>query len=333
MEQKDQNADELEFDKVEIDIEKLRQKRLMIATPMYGGNCTAQYVKSLISLNNFFHQYGLDYEWSSLNNESLITRARNYSVDIFLQSKCTHLMFIDADIEFNPQDVLFLLHLCDEDTNKDVVCGGYAKKNISFEKLKEAVDKGFGDKNPQELENFTGDFVFSPLKAGTINLKKPAEVREAGTGFMMIKRSVFEKFADAHPEFSYNPDHKRSKDFDGSRSITAFFLDPLSHNKYFIEAFKKIKNLVYKRSGNSDISDDVASVIKEYDKLINEDGKRHLSEDYFFAEEVRRLGFKVWLCPWFQINHVGTYKFIGSLLHLAAIGAHTSVDESKITKS
>ena len=69
-----------------------------------------------------------------LPNESLIARARNYCAHMFLQSDATHFMFIDADIEFDPLDVLSLMSLCDEGTDKDIVCGVYPKKHIAWDK-------------------------------------------------------------------------------------------------------------------------------------------------------------------------------------------------------
>ena len=54
---------------------------------------------------------------------------------MFLQSDCTHFMFIDADIEFDPMDVLSLMFLCDEESDKDIVCGVYPKKHVAWDKV------------------------------------------------------------------------------------------------------------------------------------------------------------------------------------------------------
>lgn len=101
--------------KLEIDLDVLKSKKLMVATPMYGGQCTARYMSSCVSLYTELLKFGIPFEKYALENESLITRARNYCVDAFLKTDCTHLMFIDSDIEFNPMDVLMLLSLSSND--------------------------------------------------------------------------------------------------------------------------------------------------------------------------------------------------------------------------
>jgi hypothetical protein len=75
-------------------------------------------------------KYGIETKFSFLFNESLITRARNYLVDEFLRSGYTHMMFIDSDIHFNPQDIIALLAL-----DKDVVGGPYPKKSINWKNI------------------------------------------------------------------------------------------------------------------------------------------------------------------------------------------------------
>ena len=219
---------------IEIKIEEERKRKIFVATPMYGGQCSGMYTKSTADLATISTQYGMDVRFFYLFNESLITRARNYLVDEFLRSPYTHLMFIDSDIHFNPNDVLTLAAL-----DKEIIGAPYPKKCIAWEKVRNAVDAGLADDDPVQLEEYTGDFVFNPA-SGTSEIKvsEPVEVLEIGTGFMLVRREVFEKFRDAYPQFSYKPDHNRSENFDGSRYIHAFFdtvIDSDSLEKVLVE--------------------------------------------------------------------------------------------------
>ena len=277
---------------VEVSIEDMRKRKLMVATPMYGGMCAGSYTKSSTDLAAMAAKYGVELVFFYLFNESLITRARNYCVDTFMRSDCSHMIFLDSDIGFDPNDVLAMLALMDEDSEYDIMCAPYPKKTIAWEKIKDAVDRGYADDNPNELDNFVGDFVFNPAAgSGTFKLNEPVEVLEGGTGFMMIQRRAFEKFDEAYPEQKYLPDHARTKDFDGSREIMAYF-----------------------------------------DTVIDEESKRYLSEDYMFCQWARKAGIKVWLCPWMKTSHMGSYFFGGSLVHLAQIGAAPTVDVNKVKR-
>jgi hypothetical protein len=277
---------------ITVSIEELRKKKIFVATPMYGGVCGGQYCKSTADLAALAAQYGMDVRFFYLFNESLITRARNYLVDEFLRSDCTHLMFIDSDIGFDPNDVIALSVIAEEGSDKDIVCGPYPKKCIAWEKIKRAVDKGFADKDPHQLERYVGDYVFNPKEGtGSIALDEPVEVLEGGTGFMMIRRDSLEKFAKAYPQYYYKPDHVRTEHFDGSREILMAFqaeVDPVS--------------------------------------------KRYLSEDYWFCQKAQEIGLKTWLCPWMKLQHMGSYVFGGSLIDLAQIGAGATADESSMPK-
>lgn len=228
----------------EIEISELRKRKLFIATPMYGGQCSGQYMKSMLDLTTVCNQLGIQMQFFSIFNESLITRARNYCADQFMRSSFTHMMFIDADIEFNPQDVLLLLSEAEDNSDKDILCGPYPKKNISWEKVVTAVNKGFADDNPNVLDNIVGDFVFNPVRAGSVPLNQPFEVLESGTGFMMIQRRVFEKMKESYPHLSYRPDHVRNKEFDGSREIMAYFDTPIDPEtkRYLSEDYSFCQN-------------------------------------------------------------------------------------------
>jgi hypothetical protein len=277
---------------IQVPISDLQKKKLFVATPMYGGQCAGMYTRSIADLSAVCAQYQIPLQLYYLFNESLITRARNYCVDEFLRSDATHLMFIDSDIGFNPQDVIALLALQSDDSPYDVIGGPYPKKCISWEKIKLAVDKGVADEDPNVLERFVGDYVFNP-KSGTseIPIGKPIEVMEMGTGFMMIRRKTFEVYKEKYPELSYKPDHVRTDAFDGNREIHAYF-----------------------------------------DCIIDPVSKRYLSEDYMFCYFTERAGMKVWLCPWMSMHHVGSYVFSGSLADLASIGASATADIGQLQK-
>ncbi len=189
--------------KIEININELRKRKIFVATPMYGGMCSGMYTKASCDLATTATKYGMDVKFFYLFNESLITRARNYLSDEFLRSPYTHIMFIDSDINFNPQDVLALASMSDDE--HPIIGAPYPKKCIAWEKVRNAVDAGLGDENPTDLEKYTGDFVFNPV-AGTTEIKvdEPQEVMEIGTGFMLVQRQVFEKFRDEYPQFLTN---------------------------------------------------------------------------------------------------------------------------------
>lgn len=311
----------------------LAHKKLMIATPMYGGNSTGPYTKSLSELSMIAGRLGIAVQFYFMYNESLITRARNYCVDEFMRSDCTHLMFIDSDISFDFKDVLTLLYLCDETNDYDIICGPYPKKTIAWEKVKKAVDLGYGD-NPFMLENFVGDYVFNLTGEQTeFRIDEPVQVRESGTGFMMIKRSVFEKYQEAFPEYRYRPDHARTAEFDGSREIVAFFDCVIDKNRSQSE-LEAILDAVLKIDPKADNNELTMQELKDKVKDIREReakaSKRYLSEDYMFCQNARKIGLKVWLCPWMELKHTGTYTFGGSMAALAAINASpTATDESK----
>jgi glycosyltransferase involved in cell wall biosynthesis len=225
---------------IKVDISELQKKKLFIATPMYGGQCAGMYSKSIADLSALCAKYQIPMQLYFLFNESLITRARNYCADEFLRSNATHLMFIDSDIGFDPKDIIALLALTTDESEYDVIGGPYPKKCISWEKIKMAVDKGVADKNPNDLEKYVGDYVFNPKSSQKeIPLGSPVEVREIGTGFMMIRRKTFEDYRKAFPDLSYKPDHVRTEHFDGTREIHAYFdciIDPES-KRYLSEDY------------------------------------------------------------------------------------------------
>lgn len=310
---------------IKISTDELRKRKLFVAAPMYGGQCAGMFSRSIADLSSLCTNYGIQLQFYFLFNESLITRARNYCVDEFLRSNATHMMFIDSDIGFSAQDVIALLAMMGDETEYDIMCGPYPKKCISWEKIKHAVDKGAADQDPSVLERFVGDYVFNP-KSGVseIPINQPVEVREGGTGFMMIRRKTFEQISAAYPSLSYRPDHVRTEAFDGSREIHAYF-DCVIDRGY---TFDDVRRLMADVAEGKDVKDQAAKMI-EAEKSAS---KRYLSEDYMFCYYAQNIGLKVWLCPWMKLQHVGSYVFGGSLADLASIGASATADIEQLKK-
>jgi hypothetical protein len=263
---------------IKVELEKLRKNKLFIATPMYGGMAHGLYIKSSLDLQTTMNKYGIETKFSFLFNESLITRARNYLVDEFLRSDHTHLLFIDSDIHYNPQDVLALMAL-----DKDVIGGPYPKKSINWGNVAQAA-RSHPNMEPRELEQLVGEYVFNVVK-GTkqFTVTDPLEVMEIGTGYMMVKREVFEKMEKEYPMIRYKPDHVGQANFDGTRYIHAYF----------------------------------DTVIDTKESIVGGGSDRYLSEDYMFCQMWRKMGGQIYLCPWMKTQHIGTYAFTGNMPSVA----------------
>lgn len=153
-------------------------QELFIATPCYGGQCFATYMQSVVKTVGLFHQYGLKLKVSVEPGDSLVQRARNTMVRSFMANDSSHLLFIDSDIEFNPQDIVEMLK-----SDKDIICGVYPKK---------AYPIGWPvNYLPGSDQNLPVD------QAGNV------QIAEGPTGFMLIKRRVFDALAARHPDAHY----------------------------------------------------------------------------------------------------------------------------------
>jgi hypothetical protein len=275
---------------IQINLDELRKNKLFIATPMYGGQCGGIFAKSIADLAALCAKHQIPLQLYFLFNESLITRARNYCCDEFMRSDAQHLMFIDSDIGFDPQDIIAMMALQIQNKDYDIIGGPYPKKCISWEKIKHAVDKGVADENPGVLEKYVGDYVFNPKAGQTeILLSEPVEVLEIGTGFMLIKKEALLKFQEAYTQYLYRPDHVRTQHFDGSRKIMMYF-----------------------------------------QAEVDSKSERYLSEDYWFCQKAQEIGLKTWLCPWMRLQHLGSYIYGGSLVDLASVGVAATADPSKL---
>lgn len=156
---------------IQVNVDYLRTTRVHICMPCYGGQLTEQTFMSFIKWSNTCRQLGIDWTVETMVNESLISRARNTLTAKFLATKdSTHLMFIDADIGWEPWHLLAMLN-----ADKDVIGGLYPMKTLPVKWCVNGIP-GADDNDPNGL----------------------LEVTKTGTGFMLIKRHVLEKLS-SHP--------------------------------------------------------------------------------------------------------------------------------------
>lgn len=191
----------IEGDKVSINLEYLRGQNIFFATPCYGGVVTDQYFLSMFRLSQVLMQYGIKFRITTLRNESLIPRARNILTAMFLEdASATHLMFIDADIEFDPEGVIRMLAM-----DKDVIAAAYPKKTINWGTVKAAALRG-----EDNLATFGADYAINlKVEPGTNKVRShmgTVEVLDASTGFFLVKKEVVEKMTKHHPELHYRND-------------------------------------------------------------------------------------------------------------------------------
>ena len=206
----------------------LKSSRVHICTPCYGGQLTEPFFMSMMGLSNFMNQNGLVYTLETIVNESLITRARNSLVAKMMQrgteqgqEKSTHLVFIDADIEFKIVDFIKLIV-----ADKDVVGGMYPKKCLPI------------------------DYVLNTLPESKQE-NTLIEVKRLGTGFFCVKRHVIEKMFEAYPELKYTDSIGLDVKFDPFKySLFDVAIDPenkvyLSEDYVFCDRWRKLGGEVW----------------------------------------------------------------------------------------
>lgn len=172
---------------------------LVIATPCFGGQVSAVYALSLLNLQTRLRRYR-DFKLKVLmrDGDALITRSRASLLSQFLDDPtATHLLFIDSDIGFEPEQVLRLI-----ECGVDMCAAVYPIKRIDWQRMKNALSGA--QSNPAASLQYAFE-VEDPnaviAKSGFI------KVRYAGSGFLMIRRAALERMCAHYPQFRYRRDH------------------------------------------------------------------------------------------------------------------------------
>jgi hypothetical protein len=197
---------------IQVNVDFLRTTRVHIAMPCYGGMLTESTFMSFIKWANTARQLGIDWTLETMVNESLISRARNTLTAKFLDMPdATHLFFVDADIGWEPWHLLVLLN-----RNVDVIGGLYPMKTMPIKWVVNGFDGA--EEGPDGLQ----------------------EVSKAGTGFLLMKKHVFEKM-NGHPAVKqYKNDIGLDPKYD--KHLKTYFDTAVRQNRYYSEDWTFCEN-------------------------------------------------------------------------------------------
>lgn len=147
-------------------------RKVMLATTSYDSPAAA-YVFSIARSREALCASGIQSSYLLLVGNCHVDDARNVVVREFLESDCTELVFLDADVCWEPKD---LVQLCQRD--RDIVGGVYPYRRDG------------GDGMPVRM-----------MDSRKIDAEGLLEVEGLPTGFMKIKRHVLEKIAECSPKY------------------------------------------------------------------------------------------------------------------------------------
>ncbi len=173
---------------------------LVIATPCFGGQISVLYAASLFKLQKLARSYSdLNLKILFKDGDALITRARASLIAQFLEDQsATHLLFIDADIGFEPEQVLRLI-----ECGAEVCAAIYPIKRIDWDKVKSTIETARPNPAAAALK-----YVFEVDDPDAVTERSGfVRVRYAGTGFLMIRRAALERMCARYPELRYRRDH------------------------------------------------------------------------------------------------------------------------------
>jgi len=192
-----------------------KKPSLIILTPCYNSSMYAGYTESLLKTMFMCKDLNIPATVYFCRNDSLVSRARNNLIaKAMTNTGATHFMFIDADITWDPQDILKLLM-----SDKSIVGGIYPIKNYQWDKLvnnPEIIKELLERKKKTQLDGLLSNEEYVKMNMVRYNANYVSnmlsiqnnltKVKHLATGFMLIKRSVIENMSKAFPQTKYVDD-------------------------------------------------------------------------------------------------------------------------------
>jgi hypothetical protein len=166
--------------------------RIFVGTPVHS-DVSIHYFKACLEFQKecFVRKIPIMFQ---VMKSSLVTQGRQLCVASFLQSDCTHLLFIDSDISFNYKAIERLIAY-----DKDITLIPYPIKTIDFQKIKLKIKSG-NELDPMVLGN---QYTLSIENPKNVRVENGfIEVERGPSGCMLIKRQVFDVLIKEYPEFT-----------------------------------------------------------------------------------------------------------------------------------
>jgi len=203
---------------------------LVIATPCFGGQISVLYATSLLKLQKRLRSYdGVTFKVLFRDGDALVTRARASLTAQFLDDPAaTHLLFVDADIGFEPEQVLRLI-----ESGADMCAAIYPIKRIDWDKVRSTIESGRPNPAAAALQ-----YVFEVEDPTAVTESAGfVRVRYAGTGFLMIRRGALERMCARYPQLQYRRDHSVDGALAGDNRFALFECMIAEDGTYLSEDF------------------------------------------------------------------------------------------------
>ena len=174
-------------------VDQFKNVELFVATPVHS-EVSIHYTQALIEFQRECFKKKLKVSFHLIKS-SLVTQGRNLSVAGFLESKATHLLFIDSDIYFQAKSIFTML-----EANKDIISVPYPLKTLMWDKAFKKMQQG-QIKSPDDIRRALHKYPMKVPDPNNINLSKGIiEVTDSPTGCMLIKKEVILKMIEKYPD-------------------------------------------------------------------------------------------------------------------------------------
>src|SRR5262245_40726300 len=192
------------------------ETKIVVATPAHGEIFYTPYVQSVLRLQRAMTQHGWSMRHATVSY-AYVAEARNYLLTHwFDKTDATHLLFVDADMGFEPQLVLDMVAF-----DKPITGVIYTKRQMDLKRLAAAAAR---NQPPARATAQAHDFIIRPVRGRRPNKSGGfIEVEGCGTGIMLIKREAIATMLARLPEIDV-PRTRMSSPLSGGlgRMIRAF---------------------------------------------------------------------------------------------------------------